>query len=160
PNQASGVVITDVLPAGLSLVSFSPAQGTYVASEGAWTVGTLANGTSTHLTLVARVTQSGTITNVATKTAGNEVDPNPSNDSGTATLNPSTSPPPADVGLQKTVDNASPAVGDIVTFAVTATNFGPGNATGVVVTDLLPTGLAFQSAVPSHGTYDRATGVW
>src|SRR5262249_55472612 len=48
PNQASGVVITDVLPAGLSLVSFSPAQGTYVASEGAWTVGTLANGTSTH----------------------------------------------------------------------------------------------------------------
>src|SRR5262249_38287281 len=158
PNQASGVVITDVLPAGLSLVSFSPVQGSYVASQGTWTVGTLANGASTQLTLVARATQSGTITNVATKTAENEVDPNPSNDSGTATINPTT-PPPADVGLLKTVDNPTRSVGDPVTFTVTAMNFGPGNATGVVVTDLLPAGLAFQSAAP-QGAYDQATGVW
>ncbi len=70
PNQATGVVITDVLPAGLNLVSFSPSQGSYVASQGTWTVGTLANGASTQLTLVAQVAQSGAITNVATKTAG------------------------------------------------------------------------------------------
>ena len=102
PNQATGVVITDVLPAGLNLVSFSPSQGSYIASQGTWTIGTLANGASTQLTLVAQVAQSGAITNVATKTAGNEPDPNTSNDSGTATLNPTT--PPADVGLLKTVD--------------------------------------------------------
>src|SRR5262249_3099868 len=164
PNQATGVVITDVLPAGLSLVSFSPAQGSYVARQGTWTVGTLANGASTQLTLVAQVTQSGTITNVATKTAENEVDPDPSNDSGTATINPATinptTLPPADVGLLKSVDNPTPSVGNLVTFTVTATNFGPGNATGVVVTDLLPAGLALQSAGPSQGAYDQATGVW
>src|SRR5262249_62379977 len=93
PNQATGVVITDVLPAGLSLVSFSPAQGSYVARQGTWTVGTLANGASTQLTLVAQVTQSGPITNVATKTAENEAEPDPSTNSGTATINtPTTNP--------------------------------------------------------------------
>ena len=51
-------------------------------------------------------------------------------------------------------------VGSNVTFTITASNLGPSNATGVQVTDLLPAGLTFVSAVPSQGTYTSGTGVW
>src|SRR5204862_43868 len=46
------------------------------------------------------------------------------------------------------------------TFTVTLTNEGPNAATKVAVADLLPTGLTFVSATPSHGTYDSTSGVW
>jgi uncharacterized repeat protein (TIGR01451 family) len=66
----------------------------------------------------------------------------------------------ADLGLTKTVSNASPNVGDTITFTVTLQNSGPASATGVTVTDLLPPGLTFVSATPSQGTYSSGTGAW
>jgi uncharacterized repeat protein (TIGR01451 family) len=156
PNQASSVVITDVLPAGMTFVSASPQQGSYDQSSGHWQVGDLENGASATLTMTATITQAGTITNTATKTAANEPDPNSSNDSAVATLNAAAA---ADVAIQKTVDNPTPAVGKNVTFTVTATNTGPSDATDVAVTDALA-GLTLVSATPSQGTYDDATGVW
>jgi uncharacterized repeat protein (TIGR01451 family) len=65
----------------------------------------------------------------------------------------------ADIALTKTVSNPTPNFGANVTFTVTATNNGPSNATDVQVTDLLPAGLTFVSAMPSAGTYTR-TGLW
>ena len=157
PNQASGVVITDVLPAGMTFVSASPQQGSYVPSSGQWQVGDLENGANATLTMTAVLTQAGTITNTATKTSANEPDPDTSNDSAVATLNAAAS---ADVALQKTVDNPTPSVGQTVTFTLTASNRGPSNASGVTVTDALPAGLALVSASTSQGTYDPATGAW
>ena len=66
----------------------------------------------------------------------------------------------ADVQLTKTTSNAMPNVGQQFTFTVTATNNGPLNATGVVVSDPIPAGLTFNSAIPSQGTYDPLTGIW
>jgi len=157
PNAATGAVVTDILPAGLSFVSASPTQGTYTDSSGEWAVSSLAAGQSAQLTIQALVTQPGDITNLALKTGGNEPDPNPGNDSGGATINAAKA---ADVTVQKTVDNATPSVGDSVTFTVTATNRGPSPATGIVVQDALPAGLTLDSATPSRGTYDPATGTW
>ena len=65
----------------------------------------------------------------------------------------------ADLSLTKTVDNSSPNIGDNVIFTITATNSGPANATGVVVNDLLPTGLTYVSD-NGGGTYNSATGNW
>jgi uncharacterized repeat protein (TIGR01451 family) len=157
PNAASGVVVTDLLPAGLLFVSASPTQGTYTDATGEWVVTSLAAGQSAQLTIQAQVTRPGNITNLAVKTGGNEPDPNPGNDSGAATINATKA---ADVALQKTVDNATPSVGDSVTFTVTATNRGPNAATGIVVKDALPAGLTLESATASQGTYDATTGTW
>jgi uncharacterized repeat protein (TIGR01451 family) len=66
----------------------------------------------------------------------------------------------ADVGLTKSVSNATPAVGTNVTFTVTAHNAGPNATTSLQVTDLLPSGLTFVSATPSQGTYNSGSGVW
>ena len=41
PNTATGVQVTDLLPAGLSFVSATPSQGTYDPGTGLWTVGTV-----------------------------------------------------------------------------------------------------------------------
>jgi uncharacterized repeat protein (TIGR01451 family) len=66
----------------------------------------------------------------------------------------------ADIAINKTVTNATPAVGNNVTFTVTAHNDGPDPTTALQVTDLLPAGLTFVSATQSNGTYNSGTGVW
>jgi uncharacterized repeat protein (TIGR01451 family) len=66
----------------------------------------------------------------------------------------------ADLALAKTVSDATPNVGDTITFTVTLSDHGPGTATGVQVTDLLPAGLAFVAATPSQGSYSNSSGVW
>ena len=157
PGASTGIIVTDLLPAGLALTDAAPAQGTYDAASGQWVVGGLATGATAELTLTALVTQPGTITNLATNTFANEPDPDTSNDAAAATLNAAAE---ADVGLQKTVDNAAPALHAPVTFVVTATNRGPSAATAIVVHDLVPAGLGFVAATPSQGTYDPASGTW
>ena len=94
------------------------------------------------------------VTNLATIVGRGQPDPVSSNDSAAAQVN---GQPAADIGVGKTVDNASPAVGTMVTFTVTATNAGPSPATGVVVTDALPVGLTEVSATPSQGSYTSPT---
>ncbi len=67
----------------------------------------------------------------------------------------------ADLELTKTVDNATPLLGQNVTFTITVTETkGVYDATNVEVTDQLPAGLSYVSHTASQGTYDPGTGVW
>ena len=66
----------------------------------------------------------------------------------------------ADLAISKSVDDSSPLEGETVTFTVTVTNNGPDAATGVVVNDVIPAGLTFQSAATSDGAYATGTGNW
>jgi uncharacterized repeat protein (TIGR01451 family) len=65
-----------------------------------------------------------------------------------------------DLALSKFVDNATPSVGDTITYTIVVTNNGPEGATGVVVTDSLPAGVVFVSSTTSQGSYDSGTGLW
>ncbi|MBK6902411.1 MAG: DUF11 domain-containing protein [Saprospirales bacterium] len=56
PSDAQSVSVTDVLPAGLILISAIPSAGMWVAPT--WTIGTLASGATVDLVFVAQVHES------------------------------------------------------------------------------------------------------
>ncbi len=164
PSQATGVVVTDVLPPGLVLVSSTPSQGSFNTTTGEWSVGSLAPNGSATLSLVARVTTLGERINTAQVTAANQVDVDSTPNNNVATEDDQASVvltvPVADLSVTKTVNNERPNLDEIVTFRVTINNAGPDTATGVRVTDVLPSGMAFVSTSLSAGGYDAATGIW
>src|SRR5262249_33613584 len=126
---------------------------TYDSGTGLWDVGTVSPSAAQTLTLTATVVSPQAQTNTATVTAADQFDPNPGNNTATAT----TTPQQADLALAKTVSDATPNVGDTITFTVTLSNLGPDAATNVAVDDLLPAGLSFVSAAPSLGSYNSGT---
>ena len=155
PSPATGVVITDALPAGLTLITPTPSQGTYAG--GVWTVGSLAAPAVATLTLVARVDATGALVNNAAVTAQTEADPDPLNNSDAASVNAAAA---ADLRVTKAVSDPAPAVGGLVTYTIAVTNLGPSAATSVTISDVLPASVTFVSATASQGTYDSASGLW
>ena len=65
-----------------------------------------------------------------------------------------------DLELEKSVDNLTPNVGDEITFAVVVNSQDPSTASGVIVTDQLPSGYTYVSNTTSQGGYNSGTGVW
>lgn len=84
PSDATGVEVTDPLPAQVAYVS-DTCGGTETGGTWTWTIGTLANGASATCDLVVEVVPgaNGLIENTAT-VSGNESDPTAANDSATA----------------------------------------------------------------------------
>jgi uncharacterized repeat protein (TIGR01451 family) len=64
-----------------------------------------------------------------------------------------------DLAITKDVSDATPDVGDNVVFTLSVTNNGVGDATGVTVNDLLPSGYSYVSD-NGAGAYNSGTGVW
>jgi trimeric autotransporter adhesin len=58
----------------------------------------------------------------------------------------------SDLSLAQTVNTNTALSGNNVTFTLTLTNDGQTNVSGVVVTDMLPSGATLVSATPSAGT--------
>jgi uncharacterized repeat protein (TIGR01451 family) len=98
PSSASSVVVTDALPAGVTFVS---ATGGGLTNAGAvvWSVGTLANGQMSNVTVTVTAPASGTLTNVANVSSPTG-DPNPTNNVTPPGITVVT--PVADVSVSKT----------------------------------------------------------
>lgn len=67
--------------------------------------------------------------------------------------------PVTDLALKKVVSTNFVNIGSNLTFTLTVTNGGPDAAPGVVVTDILPAGLQFVSAIASQGDCTNNGGV-
>ena len=141
-GDAKDVVVRDILGEGLKFVS---STGNYTFDEATRTVTwivDLAKGESKVFSVIATVVGYGNVTNslvVGNKTAGVNV----------------TVP---EINPDKTVDNEIPNFGDNVTYTVTVTNDGIGDANNVVITDVLDKGLKFLNATGNF-TYDEKTGI-
>ena len=164
PSKATEVAVADLLPAGLRFVRDTSSQGEYNPTTGVWSVGTVTMGSSATLQIAAEVTGTGTITNTAEVTGADQPDPDstPGNhdpdedDQSSVILEPQV----ADLSLVKTCNDGTPFLDQNVTFTVTLENAGPSEATGIVVTDLLPVALRFVSATSSQGTHSPVAGIW
>jgi len=156
PSDATGVVVTELVESGYSLVSAVPSLGGYDAASGLWAIGNLANGAGASLVLTVEVLAEGSYRN-AVVVVGNEEDPDPTDNQDEITPDPV---PVADLQLVKTADSMTPSVGDNITFSVVVSNAGPSSATNVVVTEQLETGYSFVSSSATQGAYDAGTGLW
>ena len=162
PNTANGVVVTDVLPAGVTFLSSSVpctnASGTLTCP-----LGNLLPGQSVQFTIQVRVpanAPAGTLTNTATVAATNQSDPNPGNNTATATTTVQTS---ADLSVTKVCKPDLPAnAGDQAFCDIFVDNLGPSDATGVVLTDVLDSATPFSvvsvTADPSGSCSPTSTG--
>jgi uncharacterized repeat protein (TIGR01451 family) len=68
--------------------------------------------------------------------------------------------PEADLEVAIAVDNELPFIGQTITFTVTASNNGPGDATDVVVQSLLADGFTYVGHSTLFGEYNPLTGIW
>ena len=139
-GDAKDVVVRDILGEGLTFVD---ATGNYSFDEVTRTVTwivDLAKGESKVFSVIATVVGYGNVTNslvVGNKTTGVNV----------------TVP---EIIPDKTVDNEIPNFGDNVTYTVTVTNDGIGDAKDVVVRDILGEGLTFVDATGNY-SFDEVT---
>src|SRR5262249_27100404 len=79
---------SDLLPAGVTFVSAAPSQGSYDPGTGLWDVGTLPAGAAATLVIQARVVSIVPETNTATVIPGGQIDPDLSNNTGSAGFTP------------------------------------------------------------------------
>ncbi|HXU74934.1 MAG TPA: Calx-beta domain-containing protein [Methylomirabilota bacterium] len=149
PGTATNLVVSDLLPAGVSYVSSFPSLGV-VTTNGAglvtWTIGSMAKDASATLALTVRPGAAGTVINTAT-VASASVDINPDDDS--ASVSVSVLPPSADLALGLNATPNPVALGGNVTYTLTVSNLGPATATGVSATNTLPGSLSFLTAAPA-----------
>ena len=139
PDAASGVNVSDVLPEGLVYQSYSASVGSY--ADGVWNIGNLDNGKTVTLTIVCKINKTGSIKNVAS-VSGKEFDIDLTNNRDDASVKV---PKAVDLEVIKSVNNSAPNYGGLVKWTVTVRNNGPDAASGVNVSDVLPSGLIIKS---------------
>lgn len=159
-SDALNVVVTDIIPSGLTGVSINaPTADSTGFANGVVTVGydQIPLGESRTFSLVSNVneTASGTITNTGS-VASSVTDFNPNDNVDGATI---TADPEFDLAVVKTVNVSDPSPTDSVVYTVTVENSGPSAALDVVLTDSIPSGLTFVSAAFDGlaGTSDGTT---
>ncbi len=124
PGAATGVMLSDTLPAGATFVGATPTQGTCTQSGGVVTcnIGAVAFLGSATVSVQVRLPAAGVYTNHATATASTS-DPNTTNNLDIT--EDTTAQVAADMTLT-VVDSPDPvAAGQAYSYTVTATNQGP-----------------------------------
>jgi uncharacterized repeat protein (TIGR01451 family) len=158
PDAATGVSVTDLLPAGLTFVSSNASLGTYDSGTGVWTVGTVGtavNANSATLQIVATVATAGAKINTAQVSASAQRDPDSTPNNNIATEDDQASvtvtPPSTDLSIVKTNSPDPVIAGANLTYAIAITNNGSATATNVTMSDSLPSGTTFQSITTPPG---------
>jgi uncharacterized repeat protein (TIGR01451 family) len=150
PSGVDDAVVSDTLPAGLTFVGASPAVCSASGPTLTCALGTVATGSDVGLTITTAVAAglaAGTVlSNTGQVSSASTTDPDPSNNTATATAPPSVVP--VDLSITET-GPASLVPGSTATWNVTVVNHGPGVADGVTVLDGLAPGLAYVSGDPA-----------
>jgi uncharacterized repeat protein (TIGR01451 family) len=138
PDSATGVTLTDSLPATVNLISVQTSQGSYSQAGNTLTfqLGTLTAGASATISVVVVPTSPGAITNRAVLSSAETEPEEVSLD--TAVLS---SVPVLNVTMVSVPDLVR--VGAVLTYSIALINQGPGVITGLSLVDILPSGMEF-----------------
>ena len=151
PSTATGVVVTNVLPASLSLASTTATQGHFVVFGNLvlWYLDSpLLNAGEATATIRTIPNLAGTITTTAT-VAGSQVDPQPNNNSASVI---SVLGPAADLGVGLAAVPNPVVLNGTLTYQVSVTNLGPSAADRVSLTGTLPNSVTVVSNFISQGS--------
>ncbi|WP_166961061.1 DUF11 domain-containing protein, partial [Yeosuana marina] len=162
-NTATNVNVLDQLPNGYTYQS-DDSGGNYNSGTGIWNIGTITTSSPAILNITALVNAptgtSNEYLNITEITSSDQADPdsNPNNDDGDQSEddedNAQITLEQADLEITKSVNPLSGSVGDIVSFSVLVENNGPGNATGVDIQDILPSGFDLvPGTISNSGVY-------
>jgi uncharacterized repeat protein (TIGR01451 family) len=157
PSDARAVVLTDPLPSGVTFVSATPAPASVSGNILTWSLGSLTVGQGGVITITGStdpiqydptitVVNQATITDGGTDQpggGGSNTDPNPSDNTATATTAIETS----EVLVVKTMP-AFTVAGLAFDATVRVENRGPADAQGVTLRDFLPPPMALLGATP------------
>jgi uncharacterized repeat protein (TIGR01451 family) len=156
PTAATGVTISDPIPGGLAFVSAS-AGCSNVSGTLSCPVGELASGGQATVTFTAWVLNGAAATTVSNQAtvSGDQPDPTPANNHAAVDA---TVPALVNLRVTKVPSTPHPPAGGEVTYTVTAANDGPSNASGVILTDPLPSGLSYVSATAGQGSCGELGG--
>lgn len=165
PNDTTNVIVTDVLPTMITLVSATPSQG--AACNGTTTLtcnlGTVANGGNATLTIVVTIATDavGTVTNSAS-VVSDLPDPNMANNTATvtATITSAVGPSPA-LAITKSHTGNFTQGQHSAQYTVTVSNAANAAASNgtVTVTDTTLTAVAQDIATSFSGT-SNPNGLW
>jgi uncharacterized repeat protein (TIGR01451 family) len=174
PSDATGVSVTDTVPANITGVTTSCVStgtatcGTNNAPAGnnvSFTNVNIAAGAVNFITItvtgVVNKLATGQMTNSVHVTPGTQTDPNlDNNDASDMDVVHSI----ADLVVTKTDNSATYTPGAGITYTIVVSNIGPSNASGVSVTDTVPTSITgvtttcVASGGASCGTNNNPTG--
>ena len=157
PSTATGVVVRDVLPGQVSVVSVSATGGSCTAGvpgdssqPTTCSLGNLVAGGNRTMTVVATINSSftGSMHNDAS-VSSTTADPDLGNNTDTVTTQVGAQ---ADLSVTST-DSPDPVLaGRPLTYTVSVSNAGPSTATGVKLVDVLPGAVDFTSATITTGS--------
>jgi uncharacterized repeat protein (TIGR01451 family)/fimbrial isopeptide formation D2 family protein len=153
---ATGVVLTDAVPTGVTVVSITPLTSSQMSNVVAWSIGDLPVDSTRVFTLVVRVTDTVSGTRIVNTALVSSTERLTATDRTTNTVGL------ADVIITKSVSPSGPSVpGDSLTWTIRYTNTGDVPAQNVIITDALPVGVnwngSFAAAPPISSIL---TGTW
>jgi uncharacterized repeat protein (TIGR01451 family) len=140
---------------GMGTATYNPTTRTVT-----WNIGNMpTTGTALMMVDTQAITtgnQTPALTNTATLTHVDQYDTPNNYKTANYSINV---PKNADIQVNQTQTTSTQGSNKYVTYTINATNNGPDNATGLQITDTLPTGLTWISD-NSQGTYNPTTGIW
>lgn len=156
PNTAKNVLVTDPLPEGETFVSAS-AGCSEMGGTVTCALAALGSGAMQTFTITADVASSlSSCPKNAASVVTDTPDPDPANNISTVCVPPA---PKANLVVRKVASDIAPRPGGEVMYTLVVSNDGPSDATGVTVSDAIPSALKVTSAQPSQGSCNIAQSV-
>jgi uncharacterized repeat protein (TIGR01451 family) len=159
PGAATDVVLTDVLPAGVTVISATPTRGTCTTTTPlTCSIGTMAAGAVVEIGILATAPSgSGGIVNTASVVSSA---PDPDVSDNTTTENTNVLPGVSDLAITK-VTTTPPIPGLAGTYQIVVRNNGPSAVAGAAVVDAIPgalTGVTWTCAADPGSACGAASG--